>query len=237
MRTWPLWILTGCLMGSPTEFEGDDPAECRDGADNDLDGLFDCFDDDCSGSPDCVDNGGVGLPPGPGGNTNGSTDPPSGTTDWDGSWAPGTAIPDLLFVDASGTDLSLHDQLGDYTLIDVQTMWTGPGQVLASETPALVDRFSPYGLSWITVLVEDIQGDDPTADDLLEWTNAFTLTHPVVRDPSGHTATLGPAWPQILLLDDQGVVLDDTLPSDPSQLCATLAGVTGGPSCDPTSTM
>ncbi len=34
-------------------FEGDEPGECTDGADNDMDGLFDCDDSDCEGSPDC----------------------------------------------------------------------------------------------------------------------------------------------------------------------------------------
>ena len=34
-------------------FEGDEPGECSDGADNDQDGLFDCDDPDCFGSPDC----------------------------------------------------------------------------------------------------------------------------------------------------------------------------------------
>lgn len=35
------------------EFEGDEPGECLDGADNDRDGLFDCDDPDCAGAPDC----------------------------------------------------------------------------------------------------------------------------------------------------------------------------------------
>jgi hypothetical protein len=34
-------------------FEGDDPGECDDGADNDRDGLFDCDDPECEGAPDC----------------------------------------------------------------------------------------------------------------------------------------------------------------------------------------
>ena len=37
----------------PFGFEGDDPGECVDDADNDRDGLFDCNDDGCAGSPDC----------------------------------------------------------------------------------------------------------------------------------------------------------------------------------------
>lgn len=36
-----------------TNWEGDDPGECSDGADNDRDSLYDCDDSDCAGSPDC----------------------------------------------------------------------------------------------------------------------------------------------------------------------------------------
>lgn len=35
------------------QFEGDDAGECRDGADNDRDGSFDCDDSECWGSSDC----------------------------------------------------------------------------------------------------------------------------------------------------------------------------------------
>ena len=41
------------LVGSP-EGEGDDPGECSDESDNDLDTLWDCDDPDCVGSPDCA---------------------------------------------------------------------------------------------------------------------------------------------------------------------------------------
>lgn len=64
-------LLSGCLTGNdesteevtepeivpdnpnPSLYEGDDPGECSDGADNDQDGLFDCNDPNCSGSPSC----------------------------------------------------------------------------------------------------------------------------------------------------------------------------------------
>ena len=38
---------------SDNTYEGDDPGECSDGADNDQDGQFDCDDAACKGSPDC----------------------------------------------------------------------------------------------------------------------------------------------------------------------------------------
>ena len=37
------------------DYEGDEPGECTDGADNDRDSLWDCDDPDCAGSPDCSD--------------------------------------------------------------------------------------------------------------------------------------------------------------------------------------
>ncbi len=49
-----------CLFGlvlaacPPEEIEGDGPEECRDGADNDQDGYFDCQDNGCWNSPDCL---------------------------------------------------------------------------------------------------------------------------------------------------------------------------------------
>jgi len=42
-----------CDGGGGDEYEGDDPGECEDGADNDRDGLFDCNDPGCAGSPVC----------------------------------------------------------------------------------------------------------------------------------------------------------------------------------------
>ena len=41
-----------CNAGN-TVVEGQNPGDCLDGADNDMDGLFDCEDDTCAGSPDC----------------------------------------------------------------------------------------------------------------------------------------------------------------------------------------
>lgn len=44
------------------EYEGDDPGECEDNADNDRDQLFDCDDPDCAGAPVCNGSSGTGGP-------------------------------------------------------------------------------------------------------------------------------------------------------------------------------
>ncbi|MFT4624423.1 MAG: hypothetical protein ACI8PZ_003082 [Myxococcota bacterium] len=49
------WVLALFLVACGGGREGDEPGECTDGADNDVDGLFDCRDSDCAASPDCTD--------------------------------------------------------------------------------------------------------------------------------------------------------------------------------------
>jgi hypothetical protein len=43
-------------MSRPPEWEGADPGECADGADNDGNGFFDCVDPACAGAPECQEN-------------------------------------------------------------------------------------------------------------------------------------------------------------------------------------
>jgi hypothetical protein len=64
MRRYFLLVLVVCLASSlslfacgggdnPEEYEGDEPGECSDEADNDRDGQFDCDDSGCANSPAC----------------------------------------------------------------------------------------------------------------------------------------------------------------------------------------
>ncbi|MCB9744553.1 MAG: hypothetical protein H6740_18300 [Alphaproteobacteria bacterium] len=59
--TWMGLVLLGAGCGGDQgvtqDVEGDEAEECRDGADNDQDGYFDCDDQGCWGSPDCADVG------------------------------------------------------------------------------------------------------------------------------------------------------------------------------------
>ena len=90
-------LLMGCIDSTrgDTEYEGDTPQECSDGADNDRDGDFDCADDGCAGSPACTGEGTADAEPRKGENTgtvgfrdsSAPTRPPS-----DGSLGPGIRL-------------------------------------------------------------------------------------------------------------------------------------------------
>ena len=47
----------GTSSSTTEEYEGDEPGECEDKADNDRDSLFDCDDPDCAGAPVCKEQG------------------------------------------------------------------------------------------------------------------------------------------------------------------------------------
>jgi hypothetical protein len=57
MRVAPITVLFAVslgIQGCAPSWEGDDPGECFDEADNDRDELFDCEDPDCVGAPVCI---------------------------------------------------------------------------------------------------------------------------------------------------------------------------------------
>ncbi len=54
LTTAALLVLCSC---QPSRYEGGQPGDCTDGADNDADGNYDCLDDGCLAAPDCLDTG------------------------------------------------------------------------------------------------------------------------------------------------------------------------------------
>jgi hypothetical protein len=60
MRIIRLLLLAMTLLvfwGCDSRYEGGEPGDCSDGADNDADGSYDCQDEGCMAAPDCIDTG------------------------------------------------------------------------------------------------------------------------------------------------------------------------------------
>ena len=98
------------------DYEGDEPGECTDGADNDRDGKWDCDDPDCAGSPDCAgpEVGGDGVEEDTAA-SDAAANPCQGATV--GSQV-GECAPDFTLTGASGDSTHLYDFLGDVVLLD-----------------------------------------------------------------------------------------------------------------------
>jgi peroxiredoxin len=95
----------------------------------------------------------------------------------------GDCAPDFVLDDANGTAWRLYDHAGDVIVLDFSAMWCPHCQRLADDLQDIHARLAASGVSVATVLTEDTRSQPPDAQDLLAWTDAYDLTHPVLADP------------------------------------------------------
>ncbi len=68
-------------------------------------------------------------------------------------------------------------------------MWCAPCQELAAETEATYGDYRSDDFVYLTVLHEDVEGDEPDLADVNEWAETFEITAPVTSDPFGESGT------------------------------------------------
>ena len=126
-------LMTGCLGGDDDSdaeivlYEGDEPGECSDGADNDKDGLFDCDDAQCAGSPACKDDGEVNEEPA----ENNTENPEQNNTedkqvsglDYGTGWNEGDFVYNINFTDKDDNSFELYDTSTDLILFYILAEW------------------------------------------------------------------------------------------------------------------
>jgi len=120
--------------------------------------------------------------------------------------AMGETVPDFVATDSSGGDVSLFSFAGRPIILDVSAMWCGPCQQAASELEEELATFDPEGeIAFVTLLVQNLSGNDPEAADLALWEETFGITsspvlagsHEWLRSPEDIPAEgeLDTRWP------------------------------------------
>ncbi len=177
-------LMTGCLGGdddSDTEivlYEGDEPGECSDGADNDKDGLFDCDDDQCAGSPACKDDGEVNEEPA----ENNTENPEQNNTeekyvyglDYGTGWDEGDLAHNINFTDGDGKSFELYQVSTNFIVLTFSAEWDGVGMELfaSKENNAEWLEYSD-NFTDIILVVEDSNSDPPSLDTLSNLQTQF----------------------------------------------------------------
>lgn len=121
----------------------------------------------------------------------------------------GQVIPDFRLVDQFGDEVALWQFHGHVVVVDISTVWCRPCQVLAEDTEHTWQEYRDEGVVYVTVLAENIDGDDPTVDDLAAWADAFGITAPVVADPGrawSDPAVPGNQYPYLSVVGTDAVV-------------------------------
>jgi peroxiredoxin len=92
---------------------------------------------------------------------------------------------DFTLTDQNGEEVSLHDFEGRVILLDISAAWCGPCRAEAKDAGPLYKGLKDKGVVVLTVLVENADGNPPSAADLREWAGTFGLEFPIVGDTRG----------------------------------------------------
>jgi thiol-disulfide isomerase/thioredoxin len=122
------------------------------------------------------------------------------------SYNGGDHICDLTLSTADAKMDNLYSHYGEVIVIDVSAMWCGPCQEAAWNSNSI--DVSSGGVKWITVLLENLDGEAPSVEDgqmwgdhFGIWYNEILLGSPDNRDPEGFNGFANTGWPYFLILD------------------------------------
>lgn len=119
----------------------------------------------------------------------------------------------FTFLDENAEEVSLYDFYGKTIVLDFSTMWCYYCQQAAYDIPAVLELFENDNIVYVTLLVENFTGEDPSQDDLIEWINHFGLSSPVIAvpgeeiiDPNSENGFDVSSWPAFFFIDNEMVV-------------------------------
>jgi len=115
--------------------------------------------------------------------------------------------------DHNNEDWTLYDNYGKVIVIDFSSMWCGVCVNMASSVQSIQDEYSSDGFVWITVLIDDEQGQQVDQADLQRWVDAHGLTtSPVLAgsrdiiDPTAQDGYPISSWPTLVVIDKEMVI-------------------------------
>ena len=138
----------------------------------------------------------------------------SNDPDWEAcSETFGDHVCDLKLIDQNGEEFNLYDHYGKVIILDLSTMWCGPCQMAGMDADPMIARLGgPDKVVYVTVLIENMSGKDPTVADLEMWTNALGIEiSPVLAGSRGFLNTTGyqvTGWPTFYFIDSDMILRD-----------------------------
>ena len=112
-------------------------------------------------------------------------------------------------IDSEGNTVNLSDLADKPIILDFSAGWCGPCNVAAKEVEEIQSAYP--GITYLTVLIEDYEGNIPDADDILKWQSMHNIEDAPVWGASREILTPEPletagkfylsGWPTFYFLD------------------------------------
>ena len=134
--------------------------------------------------------------------------------DWeDCSYRIGEHICNLSLPDSNMEDFALYDHYGKPIVIQLSAEWCAPCHVAGMFAEETMEQWVAEDLLWITILLENDEGERPNALDLAEWVEEMGITNSVVLagsrdliDLSGEHGFPLTSWPTFAIITDELLV-------------------------------
>ena len=165
--------------------------------------------------------GGCATPDGSGKNGPSSDDDEPGSpydpaVNWDECDGEEESHPcNILSYDHNDEAFDLYMYYGQPIVIDLSAMWCGPCRNAATDAQRVQDLYARDDLVYITVLVENIDRNPPTIDDIQDWAATYgNTTSPVVAgnrsmlESSGTGTWKVEGWPTFYYIDSTMITRD-----------------------------
>jgi len=117
-------------------------------------------------------------------------------------------------MDQHGDMVELYDFYGKVIIVDFSAMWCGPCASMAQFADPIVGEYGAENLEWLTIIIEDEQGNPPDQDDLLRWATTNGITGHVLAGDRSLIATDSElksgypisGWPTFVVIDEEMVL-------------------------------
>jgi len=116
--------------------------------------------------------------------------------------------------DQNGEPFDLYTHYNSLIVLDFSTMWCGPCNQAAVDVQHIQDVYVNFNLIYVTILIENMQGETPTQSDVEQWASTYGITTaPVIAGERSMLASSGGSWditgwPTFYYIDHQMLIRD-----------------------------